>query len=468
MPAVGSATSGPSLAHHASWLRRASYQSCTRLAFCAALFLTALTGFTQVKAAAAGASGLQWSSTAVEVGQQYQTQALSCITPTSCVALDSLGNVLVTSNPGGGPTAWRRFPLPGSYFYPTAPLACDSVSFCIATGAAGNVAVSSNPGGGTASWMSYQLSIGPDDALINGAECVNTSFCVAVGSNPLTTKAAVWATANPLAGPSAWSEHDLPSSGSFSSSGFFSAYAVSCPTTSMCIVTGDNGFAAESTDPLSGTWNAYTADSTAIDSISCPTSTLCVGSDQSGQVVATTSPTSAQGWATVLPASSAGGAVFGGEAGLVRCSGTFCGVSTNNVVAVSNSPLLSGSWAESIAGTAGQFLGFTCPTAGWCAGTDYDSNIWIGTIPPPPGDAPFYGSTGGQRLNQPVVGMAATPDGKGYWLIARDGGIFSFGDAGFYGSMGGQHLNQPIVGMAGTKDGNGYWMVASDGGIFEF
>ena len=40
------------------------------------------------------------------------------------------------------------------------------------------------------------------------------------------------------------------------------------------------------------------------------------------------------------------------------------------------------------------------------------------------------------RLNQPIVGMAATPDGKGYWLVAADGGIFTFGDAGFYGSTG--------------------------------
>ena len=64
------------------------------------------------------------------------------------------------------------------------------------------------------------------------------------------------------------------------------------------------------------------------------------------------------------------------------------------------------------------------------------------------GNAKFYGSTGAMTLNRPIVGMATTPDGKGYWLVASDGGIFSFGDATFYGSMGGTHLNQPIVGMA--------------------
>ena len=84
------------------------------------------------------------------------------------------------------------------------------------------------------------------------------------------------------------------------------------------------------------------------------------------------------------------------------------------------------------------------------------------------GDATFYGSMGGTPLNQPVAGMAATPTGKGYWLVAADGGIFAFGDAIFYGSMGGTPLNRPVTGMATTPTGKGYWLVGSDGGIFAF
>ena len=112
---------------------------------------------------------------------------------------------------------------------------------------------------------------------------------------------------------------------------------------------------------------------------------------------------------------------------------------------------------------------------------------------------------------RPIVGMAATPDGGGYWLVARDGGVFNYGDAGFFGSAGslplnapdGRHgrrpttagatgswrptgassatatpasrarpaglrLNAPVVGMAATPDGGGYWLVAADGGIFSY
>ena len=74
----------------------------------------------------------------------------------------------------------------------------------------------------------------------------------------------------------------------------------------------------------------------------------------------------------------------------------------------------------------------------------------------------------GQPLAMPIVGMAATPSGAGYWLVASDGGIFAFGDAAFAGSMGGQPLDKPMVGMAPASSGAGYWLVASDGGIFTF
>jgi hypothetical protein len=57
---------------------------------------------------------------------------------------------------------------------------------------------------------------------------------------------------------------------------------------------------------------------------------------------------------------------------------------------------------------------------------------------------------GGRALTRPVVGMAATPDGGGYWLVASDGGLFAFGDAGFYGSKSGSSLGGPMVSVVAS------------------
>jgi hypothetical protein len=84
------------------------------------------------------------------------------------------------------------------------------------------------------------------------------------------------------------------------------------------------------------------------------------------------------------------------------------------------------------------------------------------------GDAGFHGSMGGKPLAAPVVGMAAAPDGNGYWLAGSDGGVFSFGDAAFHGSLAGKALAKPVTGIAATPDGKGYWLVAADGGVFNF
>ena len=84
------------------------------------------------------------------------------------------------------------------------------------------------------------------------------------------------------------------------------------------------------------------------------------------------------------------------------------------------------------------------------------------------GDAAFKGSMGGRPLKAPVIAAASTPSGKGYWLAAADGGVFGFGDAGFHGGAGHLTLQSPVVAMVATPSGQGYWLAAADGGVFGF
>ncbi|HVW33660.1 MAG TPA: hypothetical protein VHL53_14065, partial [Acidimicrobiia bacterium] len=70
-------------------------------------------------------------------------------------------------------------------------------------------------------------------------------------------------------------------------------------------------------------------------------------------------------------------------------------------------------------------------------------------------------------LNQPIVGLAPSPTGRGYWFVASDGGIFAYGDAGFFGSAANGNP-VPVVGMAATKSGMGYRVARADGSVIPF
>jgi len=61
-----------------------------------------------------------------------------------------------------------------------------------------------------------------------------------------------------------------------------------------------------------------------------------------------------------------------------------------------------------------------------------------------------------------------TPSGHGYWFVAADGGVFSYGDAQFFGSTTNVHLTGSVVGMTATYSGSGYWIAVSDGGVFQY
>jgi hypothetical protein len=67
------------------------------------------------------------------------------------------------------------------------------------------------------------------------------------------------------------------------------------------------------------------------------------------------------------------------------------------------------------------------------------------------GDAAWYGSTAGKNLPAPVVAMAPTPDGQGYWLTTSKGNIYNFGDAAWYGSTAGKNLPAPVVDIDGAN-----------------
>jgi len=345
------------------------------------------------------------------------------------------------------------------------------------------------------------------DNVLGGVSCLTSSFCVAVGnaSNGTADQALVeeWngATWTTMTTP------NPPSSVSASLSG------VSCPSTTFCQAVGDfNHGSGNST--LAEQWNGTTwsvaaspnnpaANGNYLDGVSCAGTSFCVAV---GEAYLSSGPVNVveqwNGSTWSVASAPDANAAFGDLLIAVDCFGPTSCVATGYVNTINNSDntyitqvlTWNGStWAlESVpepAATAQQdrLNGVSCVAGDVCIGAGYatvgSSNLQTLVLSAPitrPGydevasdggifnfdEAGFYGSLGSLVLNKPIVGMAATPDGGGYWLAASDGGIFAKGDAGFFGSEGGTVLNKPVVGMAATPDGQGYWEVASDGGIF--
>ncbi|HET9771605.1 MAG TPA: Ig-like domain-containing protein, partial [Acidimicrobiia bacterium] len=73
---------------------------------------------------------------------------------------------------------------------------------------------------------------------------------------------------------------------------------------------------------------------------------------------------------------------------------------------------------------------------------------------------------GGQPFRLGGARPIATSGGQGYWLLAKDGGVFAYGDAAHHGN----NLNSgnDIIGMAPTPTNKGYWTADDDGTVFAY
>jgi len=82
------------------------------------------------------------------------------------------------------------------------------------------------------------------------------------------------------------------------------------------------------------------------------------------------------------------------------------------------------------------------------------------------GDAPYLGAPG----HGVVTSAAATPDGKGYWILLRNGEVFAYGDAAKLGSPPSTNFSamDPPTAIFATSDGAGYWVASALGAVYNF
>jgi len=514
----------------------------------AALALALVIAVTQASVQPAFANTL-WSSTTSAIPASVYA-AISCPSATYCVAVGTQnfgnfgasGNALTAVSKDGG-TNWATTTAPANTVL--TGVSCPNTTDCWASGYVengtqtyGEVLSSTNGGQSWTVQANYTAFPGPASGTfiltgLKGITCPTDLDCYTWGFDSIggifatTNGGASWTNVTPsdalpyvVMGPpqgiSCWTAQDCMlawTNGGYSDyppqfvetttnggqswtdvtipTGINQYLGISCSGPGICTIVGSTAQANTSNVNATGavtqtsndgaSWSTTLVPGTgSLNSVSCAAICVAVGSANNAvddqPVVISTDP--GPGWGALTP--PPGGATLNAVAcptsmpcvavGQVygpyqSTTNAYTAVPASNAYTQAGTPQTTPPAVQSLPGPS--LPGPVVSMASTPSGNGYWLTNAAGGVSAH-GAAQNYGSMAGVPLNKPIVSMASTPDGQGYWLVASDGGIFSFGNAQFYGSMGGHPLNQPIVGMASTPDGKGYWEVASDGGIFSF
>jgi hypothetical protein len=303
---------------------------------------------------------------------------ISCPSTTLCVAVDSTGNVVVSTNPLGGVWTSRSVnpsttDTPGGFN----AVSCPSTSFCIAVGNFGQAATSTDPAL-LSSWQLIPMGI-DEPASLTGVSCSSSTRCVGVDSagQAVTTDVAEGQ-------PLIWTSPAMIDTQTTHITG------VSCVSTDLCIAVDGDSYAITSTqaNPVPP-WNPDVKidpdPHVQITGVSCASITLCVAVDFSGNALVSTDPRDVVSppptWTSVVVDPSALAAV--------SCvSGPLCiVVDGSGRVSVSSDPAgaVESDWfgptrVDPPSGTPVHSLtAVSCPSAAECVAVDDAGNAVVGS-----------------------------------------------------------------------------------------
>jgi hypothetical protein len=325
--------------------------------------------------------------------------AVSCASASLCVAGETGGNVVTSTNPTGGAGAWNGAHASTSGNYAIRGVSCPSPSLCVLVDAAGNVVTSTDPTGGAAAWTTADV-VGA--GILSAVSCPSASLCAAVD-----TSGNVVTSTDPTGGAGAWNVADAGGPGV----GFS---GVSCPSTSLCVVVGSGGSVVTSTDPTGGA-GAWTTSNVAgaggFQAVSCASASLCVATAGT-DVVTSTDPTGGGGAWTIAHLGGSGG-IFVGLISVSCPSASLCvAVDFDDGVVTSTNPTGgAGAWSFARVEKAGVFNAVSCASTTLCVIVDLIGDVVVGTpaVPPVIGPGSGPGSGAGSSIAPPVVKILSGP-----------------------------------------------------------
>ncbi len=308
-------------------------------------------------ASAAAAPQLSWSApTPFDAGNG--PTAVACQSESLCIAVDSAGNALTSTDPGVAAPHWTGA-LIDAGSGPLQAVSCAPAGPCLAVDAHGHALSQAIPG--ASSWNSNDIDGGTS---LTGVSCPAASLCVAVDAGG----SILWSAAPRT---SAWSSAPVDAG--------HALRGVSCASSALCVAVDDAGRVLASTDPLggAGTWRVQTVDFTSLHAISC-TAAACVAVDAAGQALASANAGAASATWSLTPIDfEALTAVSCAETGLctaVDASGR--AIATD--IAAAPAP----GWTATATSTTG-LAGVWCLSSGLCLAVDGAGRSVAGRPPAP-------------------------------------------------------------------------------------
>ena len=143
---------------------------------------------------------------------------------TLCVAVDDNGNVVTSTDPTGGASAWTVTQLGSSLNGNFTAISCPSTTLCVAVDNAGDVITSTDPTGGASAWTVTSVDTVRD---FTGISCPSTTLCVGVDNNSNFGDVAI--STDPIGGASAWTVTTIDMNSYFT--------GIACPNSGLCFAT---------------------------------------------------------------------------------------------------------------------------------------------------------------------------------------------------------------------------------------
>lgn len=215
--------------------------------------------------------------------------------------------MFVSTDPLGGAGTWKTVPVNISQSANDAPgygpgpnlldgASCPTTSLCVAVDTAGEVVTSTDPiDPSSSAWRvsgPLESSCGPDYGndqcpvgRLNGIASPSASLCVAVAGGGLAL-----VSTDPAGGASTFHVEQIETTRTYCAVREGSAPctapldAISCPSTSFCVAADTAGDVVSSTNPSGGasTWTTTKIDSHELTAVSCASVYLCVAGDGDG------------------------------------------------------------------------------------------------------------------------------------------------------------------------------------------